>query len=227
MERTHAVYAGRFTVPHFDAVGEGCAFENPWSIGIFGAPIRLGRHVQITSLIERRVKLGVWGAEPGLGSIDIGDYTVINPGTRINSSHRIEIGDNALIAPGVSISDCDFHDPYDRVYAPGAHAPVILRDNVWVGEAALICKGVTIGRNAIVGAGSVVTRDVDDYAVVAGNPAARIGELDPSREFVSRQHLFEHPEVFFEQSRREERAFLAANTLRGYLRYLLRPGRHD
>lgn len=227
VQRAHAAYARHFTEAHFDAVGEGCTFEGPWSLGVFGSPVRLGKHVQITSTIERPVKLGVWPAQPGLGSIDIGDYAMINPGCRINSSHRVEIGDNALLASGVLISDCDWHDAYDRVYASGAHAPVVLRPNVWVGEGAMICKGVTIGHNSIVGAGAVVTRDVEANTVVAGNPARTIRELDPEARFVSRQHVFDFPETFFEQARRDERALLADNTLADYLRYLIRPRRGD
>ena len=52
------------------------------------------------------------------------------------------------------------------------HAPIKICDNAWIGERALILKGVTIGRGAIIAMGAVVTKNVPDYAVVAGNPAS-------------------------------------------------------
>lgn len=51
------------------------------------------------------------------------------------------------------------------------HAPIIIKNKAWIGFNSIILKGVTIGEGAIVGAGSVVTKDVPDFAVVAGNPA--------------------------------------------------------
>ena len=51
------------------------------------------------------------------------------------------------------------------------HAPIKIHDNVWIGERAIILKGVTIGKGAIIAIGAVVTKDVPEYAIVAGNPA--------------------------------------------------------
>lgn len=220
-------YARHFLYPHFSEVGQGCGFTYPGSIRVFGGPVRLGRHVQLSSLRDSPIRLGVWGAEPGLGAIDIGDYSVINPGARINSAHRIEIGDNALFAAGVTMTDSDWHDPYDRVFTPGKHAPITLGRNVWVGESAIICKGVTIGDNAIVGAGTVVTRDVEAFTVVAGNPARVINRLDPDARFVTRQDALSDPGAHDAQVRSMQQLMLAHNSLRGLLRYLLWPRRGD
>lgn len=61
---------------------------------------------------------------------------------------------------------------------PELAKPITIGDDVWVGGAAVICPGVTIGNNAVVGAGSVVTKDVEPYTVVAGNPAKLIRRLE-------------------------------------------------
>jgi acetyltransferase-like isoleucine patch superfamily enzyme len=157
----------------------------------------------------------------------VGDYSVLNPGVTIHAGDRVEIGRNAILAPNVRISDTDWHGAYDRVYDNGGHAPIVLRDNVWIGEGAMVAKGVTIGRNAIVGARALVTRDVPDYAVVAGNPARVVRELDPEREFLTREHLFDNPQLYFEQLPELERAMLGGNSMAGWLRYLLLPRRGD
>jgi acetyltransferase-like isoleucine patch superfamily enzyme len=97
------------------------------------------------------------------------------------------------LAAAVTIVDSDFHplDPAQRAMdcealAPDGHGqrprveakPVIIEDNVWVGFGAAILKGIRIGRGAIVGAGSVVTRDVPACTFVAGNPARVVGPAD-------------------------------------------------
>jgi acetyltransferase-like isoleucine patch superfamily enzyme len=99
-------------------------------------------------------------------------------GTTIVAAERIEIGDRVMIGSNATIVDTDFHplDPETRrrdVLA-GEHRPVILEDDVFVGMNSLILKGVRIGRGAVVGAGSVVVKDVPPGAVVAGNPARMV-----------------------------------------------------
>jgi len=222
-----ARYARHFLEPHFDAVGEGTAFGNPWHISAHGPHIELGRYVKIDASTERPVRLVCWPIEPTATGIKIGDFAMINPGARFHCGDRIELGKNALLAPEVTLSDSDWHDPYDRVYTNGAHAPIILHDNVWVGEGARICKGVTIGENSIIGAGSVVTHDIDDDAIAAGNPARVIRRLDADREFISRDHVYAHPEAFFGELKRIEDTMLSHNTTLGYLRHLLFPKRTD
>jgi len=100
-------------------------------------------------------------------------------GVVLVADERIEVGDRVLLGANVVITDTDFHpvDPTVRRQSPaaGAHAPVVIEDDVFVGTQALILKGVRIGRGAVVGAGSVVTRSVPAFAIVAGNPARVVG----------------------------------------------------
>ena len=99
----------------------------------------------------------------------IGKNIIINKGTTILSPGIVEIEDNVLIAPEVKITTVD-HDLSDR-HNLFHFKKVTLRENAWICMGAIICPGVTIGRNAVVAAGAVVTKDVPDNTVVGGNPA--------------------------------------------------------
>jgi len=126
-------------------------------------------------------------------SCAVGDFTLLN-GALIMAEERIEIGSHCLVSWNVGIADSDFHpiDPAQRrqdamALAPYAEnrpprppirtAPVVIKDNVWIGMGAVILKGVTIGENSVVAAGAIVTRDVPPNVVVAGNPAQIVKEL--------------------------------------------------
>lgn len=108
--------------------------------------------------------------------IRIGRDTGISGGS-ICAAKSVTIGDECLIGADVMLSDTDFHTiaPERRRFnnSPDAIAssPVIVEDNVFIGARSIILKGVTIGRNSVVGAGSVVTKNVPPDSIVAGNPA--------------------------------------------------------
>jgi acetyltransferase-like isoleucine patch superfamily enzyme len=121
------------------------------------------------------------------GTCSVGDFTILN-GALIMAEERINIGSYCMISWNVGIADSDFHpiDPVQRrldalALAPFFQhrpprpeirtAPVVIQDNVWIGMGAVVLKGVTIGENSIVAAGAIVTADVPQNVVVAGNPA--------------------------------------------------------
>lgn len=126
------------------------------------------------------------------GRISIGEYCYVGEQTHIWSAQEISIGDRVLIAHNVNIFDnsthpigaSERHRQFKDIIASG-HPRVIdlseqavkIGDDVWIGCMSVILKGVTIGRGAIIGAGSVVTRDVPPYTIVAGNPASVIREI--------------------------------------------------
>lgn len=107
-------------------------------------------------------------------------------GAVLVADERIEIGDRVFLGANVLITDTDFHpiDPAVRRRTPqaGAHAPVVIEDDVFIGTQAIILKGVHIGRGAVVGAGAVVTRSVPAGAIVAGNPARVVGTAQAVEE---------------------------------------------
>jgi acetyltransferase-like isoleucine patch superfamily enzyme len=141
----------------------------------------------------------------GKGHLEIGEGCVIGSGFRLYCKENIILGNHVLISWNVFISDYDAHSitPSERLkqvlyinhaffpsfgknkvstdienYIPSyTTRPVIIGDNVWIGANAIILKGVFIGSGSVVAAGSVVTKDVPENCIVAGNPAKIIKEL--------------------------------------------------
>ena len=113
--------------------------------------------------------------------ITIGNNVIINTDCHIGCIEKIVIGNNVLIASRVYISDHSHGDTKrNTLEIPPAQrtlvtkGPIVIEDNVWLGEGVCILPGVTIGKGSIVGANSVVTKDVPSYSVVAGTPAKQI-----------------------------------------------------
>ncbi len=96
-------------------------------------------------------------------------------------AERIIIGDRVTIGANCTIIDTDFHplDPQERQLHPNATRtdPVVIEDDVSIGMNCLVLKGVTIGQCSMIGAGSVVTRDVPPGVIAAGNPACVVRKL--------------------------------------------------
>jgi len=122
----------------------------------------------------------------------VGSNTAINGCTSFSIAERVEIGSNVLISFECILMDHDGHsiNPLLRQQdlpdllggRPKAWwnvnaSPIRVEDFAWIGARVLILKGVTIGRGAVVAAGSVVTKDVSPFAIVAGNPARQIGQV--------------------------------------------------
>jgi len=88
----------------------------------------------------------------------IGKYCLLCPGVRISAGCEIVIGDSVMMAQGAFITDSDWHGVYDRSLSVGESIPVHIGRNVWIGDSAIVTKGVAIGENSIIGAGAVVVR---------------------------------------------------------------------
>jgi acetyltransferase-like isoleucine patch superfamily enzyme len=104
--------------------------------------------------------------------IRIGNNVFLN-GTRFGCRQSISIGDDCILGDA-SLTDTDFHhlDPAKRHSSePPPSAAIVVERNVWIGGASIILKGVTIGENSVIGAGSVVNRDVPRNCLAMGNPA--------------------------------------------------------
>ena len=104
------------------------------------------------------------------GSIEIGDRTFINYGVSIAAHEAIRIGKDCLLGAQVMILDNNQHDLTMRRKLPPSQ-PVTLGDNVWLGHRVIVLPGVTIGHDAVVGAGAVVTKDIPPRSIAVGNPA--------------------------------------------------------
>jgi acetyltransferase-like isoleucine patch superfamily enzyme len=102
--------------------------------------------------------------------ISIGDHTFINYGVSITAFLQVKVGRHCLLAQNVRILDKNEHGFERREVSPPA-AAVLIEDNVWIGAQSIIVPGVSIGRNSVIAAGSVVTKDVPPNCLAAGNPA--------------------------------------------------------
>jgi len=103
--------------------------------------------------------------------IRIGAGTPIVNGSEIIARTAVYIGENCRIGARTSIVDSDFHEINPKMrHLPGKTEPVIVGDNVWIGNEVTILKGATIGDNAVIGVCCVVTKDVPRGTIVAGNP---------------------------------------------------------
>jgi len=220
-------YLEHFIRPQLDAMGQHCMVMKPWNLKIYGAGISIGHAVHVITGRDRPVRLTTWGHEHGNGRIDIGNYVLLCPGVRLDSATQIEVADNCMIAAGAYLTDSDWHDIYDRTRIVGGTAKVTLEDNVWIGDGAIVCKGVSIGRNSVIGAGSVVTHDIPANVIAAGNPARVIRPLDPDRALVRREQLLADPAALAANMDQLERYLLGPNTWLGWLRALLQPSRGD
>jgi len=118
------------------------------------------------------------------GKIEIGDNVTLNPNCQIVAIDKVIIGNNVLMASNVFISDHSHGDVnfMDIEIAPSlrkldSKGPIIIEDNVWIGQNVSILSNITIGRNAIIGANSVVTKNVPSYSVVVGSPAKVVRQI--------------------------------------------------
>jgi maltose O-acetyltransferase len=149
--------------------------------------IKIGKYSQIHGIIQCFNKKSI---------IEIGDYCFIGPSSRLWAMECIKIGNRCLISHNVHILDANNHSisaakrhlEAVSIFVNGqvpdlcediAIAPVLIEDDVWVGFGATILRGVKIGRGSIIGANSVVTKDVPTYSIVAGNPSRIIGQSLP------------------------------------------------
>jgi acetyltransferase-like isoleucine patch superfamily enzyme len=132
---------------------------------------------------------------PHAGRIEVGDFCYIGDGSRVWSALHVAIGSRVFLAHGVNVHDNDAHslsaqtrhEHFRQLVTRGqadfvedfGSAAVRIEDDAWIGFNSTILKGVRVGRGAVVGACALVTRDVEPYTIVAGNPAVVVGQSRP------------------------------------------------
>ncbi|NHO66405.1 acyltransferase [Aestuariicella hydrocarbonica] len=216
-----------FFVKHFDCLGKHPMVVAPMSAEIFGRNIEVGDYLHLISSKDNPVRLTTWSGKGMDGKITVGSYCLMSPGTTITAADSIHIGDNCMFAAGCYIADSDWHGIYNRLRPFRCTKPIVLKDNVWIGHGAKVCKGVTIGENSVVAAGSVVVKDVPDNVVVGGNPAKVIKTINPKRRMLKRQRLFERGEFYAQNQKALDRYVLSGNTWWDWLRSMVFPTRQD
>lgn len=169
----------------------GIAWGKGWRI--FGAPI-IQKHRGTDISFGDNLVLRSWAASNPLAPyhavvlstrrrgavIQVGEDCGFT-GSTVVAANQVIIGNRVQLGANTTVVDTDFHplSPERRAKAfnNGRDAPIVISDDVFVGMNALILKGVRIGAGAVIGAGSVVTKDVPARAVMAGNPARLVGKL--------------------------------------------------
>jgi acetyltransferase-like isoleucine patch superfamily enzyme len=124
---------------------------------------------------------GVWITAPGDARVRIGEGTFLNLGVMVAAVALVEIGSHCMLANGCFVTDGNhrFEDPSQPVTWQGFTSKGATRigDNVWCGANVVVTSGVTIGERCVIGANSVVTRDIPPYSIAAGSPARVVREL--------------------------------------------------
>jgi acetyltransferase-like isoleucine patch superfamily enzyme len=216
-----------FLYPQFEHFGDGGHIARPQDIHVHGRGISAGNNVHMAATRTQNIWLTSWQWWDSHGKIEIGDGVLLTPGVRISSSKHVKIGDGTMLASNVYVTDSDWHGTYDRTTEAGKSAPVELKENVWIGDSAIICKGVTIGANSIVGAGSVVVDDIPANTIAAGVPAVVVKHLDPNEPRRTRMDYFADPVRLDAEMELLHRHMLKGNTLWGWLRVLIAPRKGD
>jgi len=111
-------------------------------------------------------------------NVTIGKNVTVMNGVLMMSAGGITIEDNVMIAANVQLISNN-HDPYDRYVI--TCKPILIKEGAWIGAGATILPGVTIGKYAIIGANSLVSKDIPDYGVAVGSPAKVIKYLEKEK----------------------------------------------
>ncbi len=123
-------------------------------------------------LIWKHVKIDMEGKSKDKPAVlEIGDFTTLGDRTEIHVAEKVYIGKRCKIAWDCVIMDRNYHEIGNE---PEKVKPVVIEDDVWIGCRSIILPGVTIAKNSVVAAGSVVTKNVAPFTIVGGNPAQEI-----------------------------------------------------
>lgn len=158
--KSNGVFIGRTNFYRFPgskiSIGSNCTFLSKRNSNLIG----INRPCSISTQTESAV-------------IIIGNNCGFS-GTVIGAFKRIQLGNNVRCGANTLITDSDWHTDD---YRSGENKEVIIEDNVWLGEGAKVLKGVTIGENSVIGAGSIVVKSIPANVIAAGNPCKIIREL--------------------------------------------------
>ena len=124
---------------------------------IFGATI--GSHSSLSNLCE------IWYPN----NLQMGSWSIISEKCNVYSVDKITIGDRVTVSREVFL--CTASHDISSPTMDLIHAPIVIGSDAWIGARAIVLPGVTIGEGAVVAAGAVVTKDVEPWTVVGGNPA--------------------------------------------------------
>jgi acetyltransferase-like isoleucine patch superfamily enzyme len=161
-----------------------------WELAARQAFCRWPLHGNVLEMLrEGRLELGphvlfepnVWLTSPAPGRIRIGEGTFLNLNVQVAAVELVEIGAHCMFANGCFVTDGNhrFDDPARPVPWQGftTKGPTRIGDNVWCGAHVVITSGVTVGERCVIGANSVVTRDLPPFSIAAGVPAQVLAQV--------------------------------------------------
>lgn len=158
-----------------EANAEGLKIRGPLDLRGEGR-LRLGKDVVIDAFVTIHCGGTGWGPDDSL--VEIGDRAYIGPQVVIFGAGGVRIGADALLSPGVVVASHQHTPSSDEAVTASKsirYGPVDIARGAWIGANATVLPGISIGENAVVGAGAVVTRDVGPGEMVVGVPAAPRG----------------------------------------------------
>ena len=152
----------------FISIGRYTFVSKDVSIKTRGGEVEIGEHVLIRDGVR------IQGGDERTACCFIGDYSSINHNSSILFGGGVFVGKYVMIGPNVVITSGGHR--FDDISIPMRFQEcyfekVTIEDDVWIGASSVILPGVRIGKGSVIGAGSVVTNDVEPYSVVVGNPA--------------------------------------------------------
>jgi acetyltransferase-like isoleucine patch superfamily enzyme len=159
------------------------------NFSVVSADIKGGKYISIGDNFGaiRNIRLECWDAfldDKFSPNLTIGNFVTMNNNIHIGCINKIVIGNNVLFASNIFVTDHyhGFVDKRDLNLAPHlrplySKGPVIIEDDVWIGENVTIMPNVTIGKGCIIGANTVVTKSFEEYSIIAGVPAKLIRNL--------------------------------------------------
>jgi len=137
-------------------IGDNCVFNSAKNVNLIG--------------VNRKCIISTQSRE---AILKIGNNCGFS-GTTISAFKKVTIGNNIKFGANVLITDSDWH-PDD--FRSGEDKPVIIEDNVWLGINSVVLKGVRIGKNSLIGANSVVTKNIPPNSIAAGNPCVTLKSI--------------------------------------------------
>lgn len=161
-------------------IGKGLRLDGDLPLILGDGQITIGNNVYIGNRQTWVVGLKVFDDV----NLTIGDNTTLNYQTLISVAKSVTIGNNCKFAGEIKIFDNNSH-PLDyikrrnnEIMSESDVSAVYIEDDVWIGTQTIILKGVTIGKGAVIGAGSIVTKSIPPYSLAVGNPASVIKNLN-------------------------------------------------
>ena len=154
-----------------------------WAVNVVAASPAVGRPLRGRLLRRAGIDAGTAIVEPGCfffgARVHLGDWTYVNHGCYFDARDEIVLGDRCAL--GMQVLLCtSSHAPGDASRRAGEYesSPIVVGDGTWIGARAVVLPGVSIGPGCVVGAGAVVTGDLDAHGLYAGVPARRVRDLD-------------------------------------------------